>query len=142
LTTGTGSGATRGAAPRRARDQPPSHPITRSAPPVRARMPRSVFEQPFRVLAVDEAHERWVDAVAEHALDVLAALPGALARHRQAEVLLRAAPRRAVLRGHAEAAPVGAIRAGSVPQRAEEEHHRAGGHHDRDALVGGRRAAP
>lgn len=39
-----------------------------------------IFEQPHRMLAVDEAHERGMDAVAEHALNVLAALLHRLAR--------------------------------------------------------------
>ena len=81
------------------------------------------------MLAVDKPHEGCVNAVAEHSLDVLAALLHRLAGYRQAVVLLGAAPGRAVLRGHAKARGVASIRAAAVPKRPYEEHDGAGRHH-------------
>src|SRR5689334_7516473 len=80
--------------------------------------------------SVHEAHERRMNAVPEHPLEMLAELPSGLARSGEAEVLLLAAPRCAVLRADAESTRLRLVRAAPVPERADEEHHGAGRHDD------------
>ena len=81
--------------------------------------------------AVDRADERRMNAVAQHAADVIGNRSRGLARHRKGEGLHWSQPRFAVLRGDGKAVAGGGVGASAVPKGAHEEHTRAGGHHDR-----------
>src|SRR5262245_55203464 len=78
--------------------------------------------------AVDIAHERRVNAESQQLLHTSWITRGDLQRNGQRHVLELAGPWLTVLRRDAETRPIGAIGASSVPDGAEEHHHRSGGH--------------
>lgn len=84
---------------------------------------RGLFQQSFGVHASNKTHERWVDAVSQQTLNVLAALRNSFSINRQAEVFLLSAKWRTVLRRNAHPGLIGLIGAAPVPQRAEEKQH-------------------
>jgi acyl-CoA hydrolase len=80
------------------------------------------------VRAVHVADERRVDVVAEEFLEPLGQLPDRRPRHRQEVVLLLPEPARCVLQDHAEPRLPGLVGPAAVPEAAQVEHGRAGGH--------------
>src|ERR1700722_17137824 len=79
-------------------------------------VPAALFQQPQWMQAVDRTDERWVDAVAEHATNVVGDRSGDLPRHRQGEGLHRSQPRLAVLRSDGKPVAGGGVGSSAMPK--------------------------
>src|SRR3954447_5222519 len=85
--------------------------------------------------AVDVADERRMNAVAQQLLQPRVERAHDVARHGKDVVLLLTQPARGVLQQHAQPRPLGVVGTAAMPERAEDEQDRAGGHRHRHRLV-------